>query len=111
MSDIQDHTEYLLKKHEKLTTNYADNVCINRSNNRLVFKIRDGYRLELQTPETIKLLGRTKKQYAKQKMEKILEVVEVVLLQSNLADNQYQQKSEVLYSKQILCIFVKFWTK
>ena len=27
-----------------------------------------------------------------------LEVVEVVLVQCNLADNQYQQKSEVLYT-------------
>ena len=27
-----------------------------------------------------------------------LEVVEVVLVQRNLADNQYQQKSEVLYT-------------
>ena len=32
-------------------------VCINRSNNRLVFKIKDGYKLELQTPSTMELLG------------------------------------------------------
>ena len=31
-------------------------------------------------------------------MEKSLEVVEVVLVQFNLVDNQYQQKSEVLYT-------------
>ena len=30
-------------------------------NDRLVFKIKDGYKLELQTPETIKLFGSTKK--------------------------------------------------
>ena len=36
----------------------------------------------------------------KQKKEKVpsLEVVEVVLVQCNLVDNQYQQKSEVLYT-------------
>ena len=28
---------------------------MNRINNRLVFKIKDGYKLELQTPETMKL--------------------------------------------------------
>ena len=36
-------------------------VYINRINNRLVFKIRDGYKLELQMPETMKLFCSTKK--------------------------------------------------
>ena len=36
-------------------------VYINRINNRLAFKIKDGYRLELETPETMKLFGSTKK--------------------------------------------------
>ena len=36
-------------------------VYINIINNRLVFKIKDGYKLELQTPETMKLFGSTKK--------------------------------------------------
>ena len=35
-------------------------VYNNRINNRLVFKIKDGYRVELQTPETMKLFGSTK---------------------------------------------------
>ena len=35
-------------------------VYINKINDRLVFKIKDGYKLELQTPETMKLLGSTK---------------------------------------------------
>ena len=29
-------------------------------NDRLKFKIKDGYKLELQTPETMKLFGSTK---------------------------------------------------
>ena len=37
------------------------NVYINRISNRLVFKIKDGYKLELQMPETMKLFGSTKK--------------------------------------------------
>ena len=36
-------------------------VYINRINNRLVFKIKDEYKLELQTPETMKLFPSTKK--------------------------------------------------
>ena len=65
----------------------------------LVFKIKDGYKLELQTPETMKLIGSTKKLIDKTKNgEKVpnLEGVEVVLFQCNLVDNQYQQNSDVL---------------
>ena len=35
--------------------------CINRINNRSVFKIEDRYKIELQTPETMKLFASTKK--------------------------------------------------
>ena len=66
-----------------------------------MFKIKDGYKLEPQTPETTKLFGSRKKLIDKTKSgEKLpsLEVAEVVLVQCNLVDNQYQQKSEVLYT-------------
>ena len=64
-----------------------------------VFKIKDGYKLKLQTPETIKLFGSTKKLIDKTKNgEKVpsLELVELVLVQCTLVDNQHQRKSEVL---------------
>ena len=64
-----------------------------------MLKIKYGYKLELQTPETVKLFGSKKQLTGKIKNgENVpsLEVVEVVLIQSNLEDNQYQQKSEVL---------------
>ena len=48
------------KKHEKLTINPPISIYINRINNKLVFKIKDEYNLELQLPETMKLLGSTK---------------------------------------------------
>ena len=66
-----------------------------------MFKIKDGYKLELQRPETMKLFGSTEKLIDKTKNGKkvpSLEVVEVVLVQCNLVDNQFQQKSEVLYT-------------
>ena len=72
-----------------------------RINNRLVFKIKDEYKLELQTPETMKLFGNTKKLIDKTKNgEKVpsLEVVQVVLVPRNLVDNQYQQKSKVIFT-------------
>ena len=66
-----------------------------------MFKIKRKCKLELQTPETRNLLGSTMKLIDKTKNgEKVpsLEVVEVVLVQCNLVDNQYQQKFEVLYA-------------
>ena len=66
-----------------------------------MFKIKDGYKLELQTPKTIKLFGSTKKLIDKTKngeKRPSLEVVVADLVQCNLEDNQYQQKSEVLYT-------------
>ena len=86
VSDIQDYIEYIIKKHETLTIIPPIHVYINRINNRLVFKIKDGYKLELQRPEQKKLFGRTKKIIGKMKNgEKVpsLEVSEVVLVQCN----------------------------
>ena len=60
MSYIQYYIEFIIKKHETLTTIPPIHIYINRINKRLVFKIKDGYRLELQTPETVKLFGSTK---------------------------------------------------
>ena len=101
VSDIQYYIEYIIKKYEPLTAIPPIHVYINRINNRLVFKLKDGYKLELQTPEKMKLIGSTKTLIDKTKNgEKLpsLEVVEVVLVQFNLVDNQYQQNSEVLYT-------------
>ena len=50
-----------IKKHETLTTVSPIHVYINRINNRSVFKIKDGYKLELQMPETVMLFCSTKK--------------------------------------------------
>ena len=66
-----------------------------------MFKIKDGYKLELQTLEPIKLFRRTKKLTGKTKNGEdvpSLQVIEVVFVQYNLVDNQYQQKSDVLYT-------------
>ena len=72
LSNIQDYIEYIIKKHETLTIIPLIHVYINRINNRLVFKIKEGYKLELQTPKTIKLLGSTKKIIDKTKILKLL---------------------------------------
>ena len=66
-----------------------------------MFKIKDEYKVESQTRETMKLFGSTKNLIDKTKNREnvpSLEVVEVVLVQCNLVDNQYQQNSEVWYT-------------
>ena len=102
MSGIQDYIKYIIKKHETLTTIPLIHVYINRINIRLVFKVKGGYKLELQMPKTIKLFGSTKKLIEKTKNEEkvsSLQTVEVVLIQFNLVDNQYRQNStKVLYT-------------
>ena len=59
--DIQDYIKYIIKKHGTLSINLPVHIYISRINNRLTLEIKHGYKLELQTPETIKLLGSTKK--------------------------------------------------
>ena len=91
VSDTQDNNEFIIKKHETLTTIPPIPVYINRINNRLVFKIKNGYKVELQTPETMKLFGSTKKLIDETKNKEnvpSLEVVGVFLVQ-RLVDNQY----------------------
>ena len=71
ISDIQDYFECIIKKHETLTENPLVEIYVNRIKNRIVFKIKTGYKLQLLTPETMKLLGSTKKLLIKIKMEKM----------------------------------------
>ena len=88
-------------KSETLTENSSIQIYPNRIKNRIVFKIRTGYNLELLTPETMKLLGSTNKVVDKDKNgENVpkLESAEVVLVHCNLVKNDYQHASKVLFS-------------
>ena len=60
VSDIKDYIKYIIQKHEALPTNPSIHIYINRINNRLVLKMKDGYKLELETPETMNLFGSIK---------------------------------------------------
>ena len=60
LSDVQDYIENIIKKHKRLTTLPPIHVQINKINNRSVFKIKGGYKLELQTPEKVKLFDSIK---------------------------------------------------
>ena len=82
ISNIQDYFEYILKKHAENTDKLSVQIYGNKIENRVKFKIKDGYSLELLTPETMKLLGSTKNKITKDKNgENVphLEITEVVL--------------------------------
>ena len=103
MSDIQDYFQYILKKHSENVDNPPIKIYVNKTENRVTFKIKKGYYLELLTPETMKLLGTRENKIAKHKNgENVphLEIVELVLIHCNLVNNNYQQSSR------ILCTFV-----
>ena len=60
ISDIQDYFEHI-KKHETIANNPPVQIYMNKIKNRMAFKIKTGYKLELLSPKTMKLLGSTKK--------------------------------------------------
>ena len=59
ISDIQDYFKYILKKHSESVDNPSIRTYVNRIENRITFKNKNGYYLELLTPEAMKLLGST----------------------------------------------------
>ena len=84
-----------------MTENPPVEIYPSKIKNRIVFKIKAGYKLELLTPETMRLLGSAKKVVDKDKNGEIvpkLESVEVVLVHCNLVKNDYQHTSKVLFS-------------
>ena len=67
ISDIQDYFEYILKKHVESVDKPSVQIYVNKIENRVKFKIKDGCSLGLLTPETMKLLGSTKNKRTKAK--------------------------------------------
>ena len=69
-------------------------IYINKIENRITFKIKTGFYLELLTLETMKVLGSTKNKITKDENgENVshLEITEVVLLPCNIVNNDYYQ--------------------
>ena len=67
VSDIQDYFEYILKKHGEDIDKPSVQIYVNKIENRITFKIKNGYSLELLTSETMKLLGSTKNKITEDK--------------------------------------------
>ena len=86
-----------LKKHGGDIEEPSARIYVNKIENRITFKITNGYSLEL----LMKLLGSTKNKIIKDKNgENVphLEITEVVLVHCNIVNNDYQQDSRILYT-------------
>ena len=73
--------------------NSSIKIYINKIENRITFKIKTEYYLELLTPETVKLLGSTKSKITKDKNGEnvpYLEITEIVLIYYNAVNNSGQ---------------------
>ena len=90
ISDINDYSKYVLKKHSEDVSGPSNKIYVNKIENRVTFKIRNGYYLGFLTPETMKLLESTESKITKDKNgENVphLEIVELVLIHCNLVNN------------------------
>ena len=70
----------------------------NKAKNRITFKIKTGYYLELLTLEAIKLFQSTENNITKDKNVPHLEITEVILVYCNIVNNDYQHDLRVLYT-------------
>ena len=121
VSDIQDYFEYIIKRHENIADNPLVQIYVNKIKNRIVVKMKTGYKLELLTEETMQLLGGSKKDIDQNKDGEVvpkLEAVEIVLVHCNLVTNNYQQASKMLFTPHSLAMlkttnaefsFIEIW--
>ena len=99
ISDIQGYFECITKKHEAIADNPPKKIYVIK--NRIAFKIKTGYKLELLSEETMQILGSLKNDIDKNEDEDLiprLETVEVVLVHCSLLNNSYQTATTVLFS-------------
>ena len=101
ISDILNYFEYILKNHNESIDNSSIRIYVNKIENRITFKIKKEYYVELLTPEKMKLTGNTENKITKDKDgENVphLEITEVILVHCNIVNNDYQQDSGALYT-------------
>ena len=99
VSDLQDYFDYILKKHGENMDNPSISIYVNKVENRITFKIKTEYYLKLLTAERMNSLEALKKKISKVKIDENaphLEITEVVLVNCNIVNNDYQQNSKSL---------------
>ena len=109
VSNIQDYFEYILKEHGVNIDKLSVRIYVNKIENRITFKTKNGRSIELLTPETIKLLGSTKKitRDKNGKNVRYLEITEVVLVHCNII-NKIQKSYKRLFQTNRLVVYEKF---
>ena len=98
---LQNYFEYIIKKHETIAEVSPVLIYVNEINNRIVFKIKSGYKLELLSKETMRLLGSLSDTIDGDKNSELapkLESLDLVLVHCNVVNNSYQQASKVLFT-------------
>ena len=98
---LQNYFEYIIKKHETISDVSSVLIYVNEINSRIVFKIKSGYKLELLSKETMRLLGSSTDTIDGDKNSGLvpkLESVDLVLVHCNAVNNSYQQASKVLFT-------------
>ena len=99
VSGIQDYFEYISNKHGEDIHKPSVQIYVNKTENRVTFKITNGYSIEILTPEKMKLLGSTENKITTDKNgENVphLEITDIVLVHWDIVNNDYQQDSRVL---------------
>ena len=92
LSDIQDYFEYILKKQGEYVNKPSVQIYVNKIEKMVTFKIKNGYSLELLTPEATILLGSTENKTTKEKNGEnvpYLEITETVLVHCNIVNIDY----------------------
>ena len=95
---LQNYFEYIIKKHETIAGISPVLIYANEINNRIVFKIKSGYKSELLSKKTMKLLGSTTNSIDKDKNSELvpkLESVDLVTSSYALKTNLAALKTEV----------------
>ena len=98
---LQNYFEYIIKKHESIAEVSPVLIYVNEINNSIVFKIKSGYKLESLSKETMRLLGSSSDAIDDDKNSELvpkLESADLVLVHCNVANNNYQQVSKVLFT-------------
>ena len=93
--------KYIIKKHKTIAVNPPVQIYVNKIKNRIVFKIKTGYKLGLLSEETMQLLGISKKDIDQNKSSETvpkLGTAEVVLVHCHLVNHNYQQASKLLFT-------------
>ena len=104
LNDLMDYILYqiikiikVIKNHEKVTDNPSIRIYVNKIKNRIIFRIKAGYFLELFMSETMKLLASIKSKITKNENDENvphLKVIEVVLVHCNIDNNDYNKIQE-----------------